>query len=89
MKRLSAVLTSVPEIIELLPKPARVRVGMNYEILRVQYAMSRGALQGGRELRLRVRHKKPKRLLRSWYNLLGHEHSGANGSDVEEVRNAN
>lgn len=48
--------------------------------------MSRGALQGGRELRLRVRHKKPKRLLRSWYNLLGHEHSGANGSDVEEVR---
>lgn len=50
--------------------------------------MSRGALQGGRELRLRVRHKKPKRLLRSWYNLLGQDQEGsANGSDeMEEVQ---
>ncbi|CAN7991656.1 unnamed protein product, partial [Ixodes pacificus] len=46
--------------------------------------MSRGALQGGRELRLRVRHKKPKRLLRSWYNLLGQDQSSVNGSDEPE-----
>ncbi|XP_002435442.4 metal-response element-binding transcription factor 2 isoform X3 [Ixodes scapularis] len=51
------------------------------------YAMSRGALQGGRELRLRVRHKKPKRLLRSWYNLLGQDQGSVNGSDeLEEVQ---
>ncbi|XP_037291817.1 polycomb protein Pcl isoform X3 [Rhipicephalus microplus] len=50
------------------------------------YAMSRGALQGGRELRLRVRHKKPKRLLRSWYNLVGKDHAIANGVDpADEV----
>lgn len=50
--------------------------------------MSRGALQGGRELRLRVRHKKPKRLLRSWYNLLGQDQGSVNGSDEpEEVGN--
>lgn len=46
--------------------------------------MSRGALQGGRELRLRVRHKKPKRLLRSWYNLLGQDQGSVNGSDEPE-----
>ncbi|KAH9361528.1 hypothetical protein HPB48_001370 [Haemaphysalis longicornis] len=49
---------------------------------RVQYAMSRGAVQGGRELRLRVRHKKPKRLLRSWYNLIGQEQAAPNGVDT-------
>ncbi|KAL1434562.1 hypothetical protein MTO96_011651 [Rhipicephalus appendiculatus] len=50
------------------------------------YAMSRGALQGGRELRLRVRHKKPKRLLRSWYNLVGKDQAIANGVDpADEV----
>lgn len=43
--------------------------------------MSRGALQGGRELRPRVRHKKPKRLLRSWYNLVGKEQAVPNGVD--------
>lgn len=46
------------------------------------YAMSRGAVQGGRELRLRVRHKKPKRLLRSWYNLIGQEQAAPNGVDT-------
>lgn len=35
--------------------------------------MSRGALQGGHELRLRVRHKKPKRMLRSWSSFLSQE----------------
>lgn len=44
--------------------------------------MSRGAVQGGRELRLRVRHKKPKRLLRSWYNLIGQEQAAPNGVDT-------
>ncbi|CAN7993634.1 unnamed protein product [Ixodes hexagonus] len=48
--------------------------------------MSRGALQGGRELRLRVRHKKPKRLLRSWYSLIGQEQGSGDGSDeAQEV----
>lgn len=48
--------------------------------------MSRGALQGGRELRLRVRHKKPKRLLRSWYNLVGKDQAITNGVDpMDEV----
>lgn len=51
------------------------------------YAMSRAAaVQGGRELRLRVRHKKPKRLLRSWYNLIGQEQAAPNGVDTDEFQ---
>ncbi|XP_064457985.1 metal-response element-binding transcription factor 2-like isoform X2 [Ornithodoros turicata] len=37
------------------------------------YAMSRGEIQGGHELRPRIRHKKPKRMLRSWYSFLNQE----------------